>query len=136
MSAVSPFSQDWRDCLKAHYTHVVRTEDHRTEKTLRAVLYECGYDDDALKEWYLLATMHVDDAPPDFVPDEEHLKAFAAVVAPDVPPIEASAPPDGGVNDLTDELMGAVIEAASEDAPDEDADPPPDPNGFQQLSLF
>jgi hypothetical protein len=114
MPGKSPFGDDWRDCLQAHYTHVIRNNDQRTEKTLRTVLHECGYDDSDLNQWYLLATMRADDMPPDYQPDRERAEAVAAPeVAPAVElPTAAEVPP-----------------------PEEDA-PPPDPAGFQQLSLF
>ncbi|MBN8637060.1 MAG: hypothetical protein J0M07_17160 [Anaerolineae bacterium] len=127
MPGKSPFSEDWRDCLKAHYTHVIRTNDVRTEKTLRTVLHECGYNDAQINEWYVLATMHVDDVDPDFVPDLELVQAEAApvmVAVPEMPPVP----------------VALIEEPPSEDAvADEEADddpPPHDPNGFQQLSMF
>lgn len=121
MPGKSPFSQDWRDCLKAHYTHVIRAEDHRTEKTLRAVLHECGYSDADLNEWYLLATMRADDLPPSFAPDVERAVAVA------VPPMPAAELP----------LDEAAPEVETLDEPsDADDAPPHDPDGFQQLSLF
>ena len=118
MPGKSPFSEDWRDCLKAHYTHVIRTNDQRTEKTLRTVLHECGYSDGQIDEWLVLATMHVDDAPPDFVPDMERAaEAFVSVPAAPPPAVEVAPP-------------------AEEEAPPEEDIPPHDPNGYQQMSLF
>ena len=118
MPGKSPFSDDWRDCLKAHYTHVIRAEDHRTEKTLRNVLYECGFNADDLKEWYVLATMHVDDLPSDFVPDMELVQQVEAAA----PQIES--PPE--IELTVEESQGN----------EDDKPPPPDKSGFQQLSLF
>ncbi len=125
MPGKSPFSEDWRDCLKAHYTHVIRTNDVRTEKTLRTVLHECGYNDARINEWYVLATMHVDDVEPDFVPDLELVQAETAPVMVAVPEMP-SAPVDA-----------VIEEPPPEEAVEEEDDTPPhDPNGFQQMSLF
>lgn len=125
MPGKSPFSEDWRDCLKAHYTHVIRTNDVRTEKTLRTVLHECGYNDAQINEWYVLATMHVDDVDPDFVPDLELVQAEAApvmVAVPEMPPAPVAA---------------VIEEPPPEEAVEEEDDTPPhDPDGFQQMSLF
>ncbi|MBE2267438.1 MAG: hypothetical protein IAE80_04350 [Anaerolinea sp.] len=141
MPGKSPFSDDWRDCLKAHYTHVIRENDTRTEKTLRTVLYECGFSADDLKAWYVLATMHVDDVSPDFVPDAEIVQAAAQQPEAKSPPVAvavsvavAEVPP------VVDASFEPLVKEADdvptpEDAPPED-DPPPDPNGFTQLSLF
>ncbi len=127
MPGKSPFSEDWRDCLKAHYTYVIRTDDVRTEKTLRTVLHECGYNDAQINEWYVLATMHVDDVDPDFVPDLELVQAEAApvmVAVPELPPAPVAVAP------VEEE------ELAEAEILEEDDTPPPDPNGLQQLSLF
>lgn len=125
MPGKSPFSEDWRDCLKAHYTHVIRTNDVRTEKTLRTVLHECGYNDAQINEWYVLATMHVDDVDPDFVPDLELVQPEAApvmVAVPEMPPEPVAA---------------AIEEPPPEEVVEEEDDTPPhDPDGFQQMSLF
>lgn len=122
MPGKSPFGDDWRDCLQAHYTHVIRANDVRTEKTLRSVLYECGYDDHDLNEWYLLATMHVDAVPPDFEVDIERAESVIVPV-PEIAPQPEVAPP-------VDELP------TEEEPPPEEDEPPHDPAGFQQLSLF
>lgn len=68
MSAPSPFADDWRECLREHYKYVIRTDDKAALQTLPSVLHEAGFSDDDLRQIELEATMHVDDAPADFVP--------------------------------------------------------------------
>ncbi|MFN8449805.1 MAG: hypothetical protein U0521_14780 [Anaerolineae bacterium] len=57
----SIFSQEWRDCLRAHYSYVVRMGDHGMKKTLHNVMIEAGFREDRVKELYVLATAHIDD---------------------------------------------------------------------------
>lgn len=123
MAGKSPFADDWRDCLSAHFTHVVRTNDVRTEPTLTGVLLNAGFTEAELRELKLRATMHVDDVGTDYVPDLEILQpeplpapeppVFAAV---EVPPAEAA-------------------DTAGEDEPD-DEPPKHQDDGPVQLSLF
>jgi hypothetical protein len=119
MAGKSPFADDWRDCLRAHFMHVIRTNDVRTEPTLTGVLLNAGFTEAELRELKLMATMHVDDVPADFVPDLEILSpepaVFAAVEVP--PPAEEAQP---------DEPEEAV----------EDDEPPHNDDGPVQLSLF
>ena len=42
MAEQNIFADEWRDCLRAHYTYVVRIGDHGTERTLRGVMVEVG----------------------------------------------------------------------------------------------
>ena len=81
----SIFSQEWRDCLRAHYTTVVRASDHVTEKTLRTVMFEAGFSEDDLRQLYIQATAHVDNVGDDFVPDMDFIEGKAeAVIVPAV----------------------------------------------------
>lgn len=61
MAGKSPFSEDWRKCLQAHYSHVVRVGDVKTKKTLSSVLQGIGYSSDDLLDWEIRATMHEKD---------------------------------------------------------------------------
>ena len=47
----SIFVEEWRECLRSHYLHVVRTNDEVTEPTLRDVLIKAGVDHDMIEEW-------------------------------------------------------------------------------------
>ena len=133
----SIFTDEWRDCLRAHYTYVVRMSDHGTEKTLRGVMYEAGFSEDEVKQLYLLATAHVDDVGVDFVPDlelfeEETAVSLAVAVAVPEQIIEV---------ELIEEALESSEESAAEsdeaeaDAAKEEPPPKSDPD-ITQLSLF
>lgn len=122
MPGQSIFSDDWRDCLRAHYKHVIRTDDKVTEVTLRAVMREAGFSADELKALYVEATMHVDNMPPDFIPDMELAEPEPQ---PPSPALLAEA--------------AAVIDGVDDEAAEDDrGDEPPQPSdpGIVQLSLF
>lgn len=153
----SIFSDEWRDCLRAHYTHIVRNGDHGTEKTLRGVMHEVGFGEDELRQLYVMATAHVDAVGADFVPDMDIFDATdAAEPAPvmvAVAMLEAAAPADEPmvVEDVIELVDESVLEAEAEvdaeaeaadaevddavEAVDEDDAPPDDPD-VTQLSLF
>ncbi len=63
------FADEWMECLEAHYTHVIRTQDRVTEPSLTIVMHSAGFSDKQLAELRVRATMHVDDVGADFVPD-------------------------------------------------------------------
>ena len=44
----SIFFDEWQACLRAHYVHVLRTDDSVTEPTLRHVLHQTGIADEEL----------------------------------------------------------------------------------------
>jgi hypothetical protein len=67
------FADEWRDCLKSHYMHVIRTNDRVTELSLRIVMHQAGFSDADLAEFRVRATMHIDDIGDDFVPDLDAL---------------------------------------------------------------
>lgn len=112
MTEKSVFSQEWRDCLQAHYMHVVRSGDKVTLPTLTGVMTDAGFSEAELNELYVRATQHVDDVPDDFVPDEAVVETFQS-------PGEDTTPA-----------------ADSDESADEDDTPPDDPNSPQQMSLF
>ncbi len=62
------FSQDWRDCLRAHYMHVIRTNDSVTEPTLHQILLNVGFSEDEIKEMAIVARMRDTDATPGELP--------------------------------------------------------------------
>ena len=132
MSEKSIFSEDWRECLRSHYTHVVREQDVKTERTLRGVMHNVGFGDDELNELRVLATMHVDDVGADFVPDLQILEAVSDEI---------------DVVTQTDEMPEAVLavetpvdETVIDDDPveetDEEEPPQYDASGPAQLTLF
>ncbi len=134
------FADEWRECLQAHYIHVIRNRDKVTEPSLTVVMNQAGFSDSELAQLRVRATMHVDDVGADFVPD-------LAVLENAAPEPQVFA----GV-DLSDEAVELMIEDTDEEneAPAEptdilDAAPPEivstldepeDPNAPQQLTLF
>ncbi len=160
----SVFDQEWRDCLRAHYTQVVRNQDTGTERSLHGVMLEAGFREDEIAQLYVQATAHVDDVGADFVPDMGVVAAVElfvapAVVAPEPEPVapelevapEVDAPeameaapadaeveaeiPVAVVKDLVDEEEATIIEDAPEDVP-ADEEPPGDDPDITQLSMF
>jgi hypothetical protein len=120
------FAEDWRDCLRSHYLHVVGEQDGRTERTLRGVMHNVGFSDDELNELRVLATIHVDDVGADFTPDLNVLVTHDdAVGAQRAAPLPSEIPSDETVID-TDPVEEAV-----------DEEPPQyDESGPQQIALF
>jgi hypothetical protein len=76
------FADEWRDCLQAHYTHVVRENDLKTLESLKTVMHEVGFRDRDLREMLVVATAHVDDVAEDFVPDLDILQQAEQEDAP------------------------------------------------------
>lgn len=119
------FADEWRDCLRAHYMHVIRAGDQTTEPTLRVVMHDAGFTDDELALLRVQATMHVDDVGADFVPD---LHALDAQPTGDV---FYSVPPEAGPAPEAETAAAGEQPAPADDDSDE-----PDPDSPQQLSLF
>jgi hypothetical protein len=138
MPGPSPFTDDWRDCLRVHYQQVVRNQDHVTERTLVGVLHEVGFGDSEMAELKVLATVRADEMPADFVPDFEILQAQALE---EIQQQAAIAEAEQAAEPRIFEAVAAEAPAASADddssalPPDEE---PPDykPDAPQQLSLF
>lgn len=152
MAEENIFADEWRDCLRAHYQHVIRTRDQVTEPSLRVVMHQAGFDDAELAELRVRATMHVDDAGVDFVPDMDVLDTpvEAAAAPPVFPVVVPSAVPEEA--DIEIPLVEEVTVMAEElfeepellDVPiPEDAEVTPEvtedeeePDSPAQLSLF
>ena len=139
------FEAEWRECLEAHYMHVIRNRDKVTEPSLTVVMHQAGFNDSELAELRVRATMHMDDVDADFVPDLEVLvqteePRIIAISAPGVPPAavetviepEAEISAEALIEEIEDEAAEAeaMAEVPSLDIPEDDADAP------QQLSLF
>lgn len=106
MTQRSIFADEWRDCLRSHFLHVVRVRDQVTEHTLVSVMHDAGFTDIELAELRVLATLRTEDVADDFVPEATTLEAFerkveAAVAAEliieeqssEIAPVEAMTPP-------------------------------------------
>lgn len=46
----SPFADEWRDCLREHYKHVIKSDDTSTEETLAPILHQIGFREAELHE--------------------------------------------------------------------------------------
>jgi hypothetical protein len=142
MPGTSPFSQHWRDCLRAHYQYVVQQDDQRTERTLRGVLHEVGFGEDELIQLRVMATAHIDDVGADYIPDPALMAQIAALERA-AAANQAAVNPGGMAGDgesvdpdmaAHDPHMAGRHEQGEDEAP---ADEPPlaDPD-VKQLSLF
>jgi hypothetical protein len=47
-SLQNPFADEWRECLLAHYRHILQCQEHKVEATLRQLLTSVGIDDERL----------------------------------------------------------------------------------------
>ncbi|MEO8612811.1 MAG: hypothetical protein ABI690_33260 [Chloroflexota bacterium] len=146
------FQNEWRECLEAHYMHVIRTRDKVTEPSLTVVMGQAGFNASELAELRVRATMHIDDSGANFVPDLEALAPveeprIIAVAVPDVPPSSEPTPEEailepqtefpvealleGTLTEsqaevLTEELIVEIEDQAAEDAQLDEEPPPAD----------
>lgn len=135
MSSSDIFADDWRDCLREQFRHVVRAQDKITEASLLSVMHEVGFSESELAELRVLATMRADAMPDDFSPDLDALQ-------PEEPAIYPAALPQ--VDDPADDAPEPAPVADDAEAPLDDdlaADTElfvaePDPDTPRQLSLF
>lgn len=140
------FRDEWLECLRAHYMHVIRTNDRVTLPSLTVVMGQAGFNDSELAELRVRATMHVDQVGADFVPDmnvlesssqvegheEARIFVSAEIVAGGVEVLPEAIPVEEIVAELPPEEE--IIEDAVEDAVDDV--PPPSDDAPKQLSLF
>jgi hypothetical protein len=54
------FAAEWRECLRAHYLHVVRVQDTVTEPSLTLVMREAGFSEAELLDLRQQATLHAE----------------------------------------------------------------------------
>lgn len=148
------FADDWRECLRAHYMHVIRTRDKVTEPSLTVVMRSAGFNETELAEMRVLATAHVDDVPADFVPDLDALNTPPPAEEPRIFPVVADVAPvaEAPVALLVEDevLVSAVevdgmpeaepepepVEEVAAEIPLEEELAEPDEDAPQQLSLF
>ncbi len=131
MSESSIFAGEWRDCLRAHYVHVVRAQDKLVQRTLISIMHEAGFSDEELRELTIRATMHVDEVGADFVLDAA---LFESVTLPDAPVPKAAAEEQIAVP-AQDESAPAEMEEPEPPPASEEYYAPPD-DSPRQLSLF
>lgn len=120
----NPFADDWRDCLKAHYEHVITAGDRLNQESLHQVLLTMGFEAQSLQEITVA------------LGGEIPLEMSAEIA--EVAEIEAIEPTFEFVTDAIP-VTEAVLEVASEVQPepsaDFSADPAPDAPEVP-LSLF
>lgn len=150
------FFDEWQACLRAHYVHVIRTQDTVTEPTLRHVLLTTGLTEDELDALRAEALDTAGDAydavelPPAPVvtplPDEQDLpddpaneedlmpEAILDALMPDEPDLPIELPPDAaGETAVADPGVGTGADAVEDG--DETPERPFTPSS-SQLSLF
>lgn len=155
----SIFFNDWQACLRAHYVHVIRTDDAVTEPTLRHVLLQTGLTDtdlDAIaNEARGLGELPPDTPfdpgavepesapPPDDDAPVEMFEAIAAVenaTTVDEPDADEPEPDllydDATIPDANDEIAGGYDDSELDDGEIDADEPPPYEPPSQQLSLF
>ncbi|MCA9907854.1 MAG: hypothetical protein KC519_04335 [Anaerolineae bacterium] len=136
MKQRSVFAEEWRECLRAHYTHVVRIQDVLTERTLISVMQEAGFSDEDLANLRLQATMHMDDVDPDFQPDPATVEMIQASMPKNEPETASAVEVEVEVVGEEDEEAEEAAEAEEEAPPvSEEYYAPPDDDPHQ-LSLF
>lgn len=151
MNRQSPFSEEWRSCLREHYKQTVRENDRATLETLSGVMNSVGFREDDLKALYLEATMRTEDMPDGFVPPLDLLEQplpnrhpaecqCPQCVSTDVVPHDADGQPLTG-DALREQVERAAWEQGIKEMPlmmDEPPAPeePTDPDGYTQLSMF
>jgi len=140
------FRDEWLECLRAHYMHVIRTNDRVTLPSLTVVMGQAGFNESELAELRVRATMHVDQVGADFVPDMNALESASRVEGHEETRIFASAEIVAGAVEVLPEAIPVeemvaelppeeeIIEDAAEDAVDDV--PPPSDDAPKQLSLF
>lgn len=64
MSHESAFTDEWRECLREHYRHVIRQQDHVTEPSLHQVLIKVGFTESDLEALKVEALSSLVDEPP------------------------------------------------------------------------
>lgn len=143
----SLFFDEWQACLRAHYVHVIRTQDTITEPTLRSVLLATGLSEDelaALREEALAEAGLVEQAAapslPAALPDEDTLPDEVTLEAAALDDeLEPVAPADLGT-DLAPVPADTPDAELPPDDSDDDAADPDDPEPYTpapgQLSLF
>ena len=140
MPKESIFTDEWRECLRAHYMDVIRRNDQITLKSLVRVMHDTGFSDDDMAELRVRATMRAEDMPDNYVPDMHIFQVNADFspseeVAADQPLLEIEPMPQEAVAEAfyDDRPETAEEEAAGEFTVEDNKD---DPDAPQQLSLF
>ena len=134
MNEENLFEQDWRDCLRAHYVHVVSERDVVNEESLITVLRQTGFSDEditAIRAETAAALgwdMQVDSTAD---PEAEIISDALSDAAPETISEVLPAPSQQADQSLSTETVPPAkpIEPVKEDDP-------PEPESFTQMSMF
>ncbi|SRR5258708_4773140 len=134
MNQENLFEQDWRDCLRAHYVHVVSERDVVNEESLITVLRQTGFSDEditAIRAETAAALgwdMQVDSTAD---PEAEIISDALSDAAPETISEVLPAPSQQADQSLSTETVPPAkpIEPVKEDDP-------PEPESFTQMSMF
>ena len=123
MSTVNIFEDDWRDCLRAHYFHVIAEHDANNERSLVTVLLQTGFteEDIAVLRRAAIAEYGWESETPATEADAAPVEAAEATTEEVEPESAADAVPLG-------------LDNVSADSVEDDQDEPPVP--LVQMSLF
>ncbi|GEM_PF-1207187 len=144
----SPFTDEWRSCLREHYKETAKADEKATLKTLSGIMTRVGFRESELQGLYVEATMRAEEMPDDFVPDIAGLPTPPAAVLEQLEnrhPLECQCPScveknliphDVEGQPLTGEVLAETLERAAWHAAEEDDDSTEKTDGYQQLSLF
>ena len=123
MSEVNIFEDDWRDCLRAHYFHVIAERDVNNERSLVTVLLQTGFreEDIAVLRSAAIAEYGWESETPATEADAAPVESVEAVAEQVEPESAADAVPPGPAGD-------------SADSGEDDREEPPTP--LVQMSLF
>jgi hypothetical protein len=137
MAKDSIFTEEWRECLRAHYMDVIRRNDQITLKSLVRVMHDTGFNDDELAELRVRATMRADEMPDDFVPDTRVFQVSADVI-PDIAVTDQTIADEEYIEEVHAELPEVIEEEVVQALADDNLpqEPKEDPDAPQQLSLF
>jgi hypothetical protein len=135
------FAEDWINCLRAHYVHVIRERDENNEQSLVSVLLETGFSEDDINAMRteVMTSFGWEDEPaePEMLIAEE--ASYEWVLQPE--PSRSEVAIESVVEAFTETsemLMNAIeleVEAEMDPVANSDEGEEP-PDSFVQMSLF
>lgn len=156
MADENVFFEDWQQCLREHYLHVVRNDDQVTEPSLREVLLQNAFTVAQLSHLYDLALLQRQYGA-DYDPDPEAYKWVTEEHSPTLPipsedgvvlmQAEVEPEPEALQAEILPEpepvIEADTIVAELDSVPEEEKAPPeqppqrdPEPPPQQQMSMF
>ena len=149
---ISLFEDEWKECLRAHYDHVVREHDENNEASLISVLIQTGFTQDEIELMRAGIVASLDWEPKSESDDEAwgepvedtesghevagDLSAFATQESTGIELFEPPVAPDSlEILEASQTLETAEVQDMLEEE-EQAEDEPPEPEGFTQLSMF